>query len=98
MTDRSTASTRKVEPWPGAASIRARIPPGWYTRQMLAEKVGRTKDTIERWERADPPVIKPDGYMEFGQLTVWLYSEEAAEEIRRMTNARKPGRKKEGEP
>lgn len=86
-----TDGRQRVEPWPGAASINKRIPYGWFTRAMAAHEVGRSKDRIIQWEKQGD--ITPDGYAEFGQLIVPLYSVEGVEKIRHVAAGKRPGPK-----
>lgn len=66
------------------------IPEGTYTRQQVAEKIGRSHDTIRRWHKTG--VFEPHEYLNFGSNKVWLYTEEDIQAMRRIAREQGPGR------
>jgi hypothetical protein len=72
--------------------IRAAIPDGYYTRKMAADLIGRSYDTIKRWE--DNGFVKPSGYVRMGMLDVPVYSRTGIETLRKVAKSQKPGRPK----
>ena len=98
-----TDAPRRVEPWPGAATLSKRIPYGWFTRRMAGEQIGRTEDRIKAWEKDGTcwpdsnKRVAPDGYIEAGALTIPLYSVEAVERLRVVAANKKPGPRKKDE-
>lgn len=48
-------------------------PDGYYTREQAAQQIGRSRDTLRRWQKMGRFV--PTQYMNVGKLKVWLYSE-----------------------
>jgi len=78
--------------WPGAAAIRKGMPPGWNTRQQVADACNRTLDTIQRWEKEG--VCRPGRYEQRGQLLIPLYSDQQMALLVEVAATMKPGRKK----
>lgn len=48
-------------------------PDGYYTREQAAQQIGRSRDTLRRWQKMGRFV--PTRFMNIGKLKVWLYSE-----------------------
>ena len=62
------------------------VPPkGKYTRRMAAEEIGRSSDTLRRWQREG--LCEPSSSMQAGQLTVWLYTKR---DLKRLERRRVP--------
>lgn len=58
-----------------------------YTTREAARKVGVSKDTVDRWRRQG--VCSPSDSHKFGELEVWLYSEDDIQALREVKRQRK---------
>lgn len=68
------------------------VPPkGKYTRRMAAEEIGRSSDTLRRWQREG--LCEPSSSMQAGQLTVWLYTKRDLKRLEKIAASQRPGRK-----
>lgn len=73
------------------------VPDGYYTRAMAAAKVGRSVDTLKRWQETG--LYKPKFQMMVGQgLHVWLYSEHDIEAMKEVAAMQRRGRKAKSKP
>lgn len=72
--------------------IGAITPPEWFTRSKASKRIGRSIDTLKRWQKLD--ILIPSGNMPVGKLIVWLYSEEDIQKGMLIKDEQKPGRKK----
>jgi hypothetical protein len=70
--------------------VRAMSPPR-YTRAQAAEIVGRSVDTIVRWDREG--ICSPSDSRDFGETTVPLYTQEDIEALKDTARNMKVGRK-----
>lgn len=50
------------------------MPQGYYTTKQVADKIGRSKDTVQRWREAD---LLPYTLMDTEGPTVYLFDEAA---------------------
>lgn len=74
-----------------ATGFMARIPEGWYTRSQVAVKIGKSVDTIRRWHsNGTYPSTRRE---KFGEVEVWLYSEEDVTAMKKIARTITPGRK-----
>lgn len=73
------------------ASIRHLVPDGWHLVSDAASQVGKSVDTLRRWNREE--VFVPSGHMNVGELRVSLYSDEDIKELKRVAKTIRPGRK-----
>lgn len=72
------------------------VPSGnYHTRRRAAERVGRSVDTLKRWQRDGTFV--PTRSMKVGELTVWLYSDADIETMKVIASTMHPGRRAKGE-
>lgn len=76
-------------PGGGLRFVVRRTHPDLYSTQDVADWVGRSKDTIERWRREG--ILVPSRYMKVGRMKVWLYTEEDVHQARAL--ARMSGHK-----
>lgn len=67
------------------------VPENMYTRSMAAEEVGRSVDTLKRWQHHGLAV--PSEHMKAGKLTVWLYTAEDLRNLKDIAANQRPGRK-----
>lgn len=72
------------------SGIMASIPEGMFTRSQVADLIGRSKDTIRRWH--DTGLYESTHPKKFGEMTVWLYTEEDVENLRKVARETRPGR------
>lgn len=70
-------------------SIGGMVPDGWHLRSEAAVLVGKSFDTLRRWDRDG--IYKPSGQMKVGRLTCHLYSDADIEAMRNIANTLKPG-------
>ena len=49
-------------------------PEGWYTVSQVADLIGRSPETIKRWQRAG--FYQATNQMSVGKLKVWVYSDD----------------------
>lgn len=81
----------------GILSMVARVEGGpFYTTKQVADRVGRSRDTIKRW-RDEGSIPEPKHKMDLGEegkSFVWLYTEEDAEMIEAYATVVRPGRPK----
>jgi predicted site-specific integrase-resolvase len=66
-------------------------PDGYFTVAEVAERCGRSVDTIKRWNKTG--LFKPSHVMRVGKLSVWLYSEQDIAEMKEIAVKQRPGRK-----
>ncbi len=69
-----------------------RMSPTRYTVNEAAARVGRSPDTLRRW-RLDGTYM-PSDTMQAGSLTVYLYTDQDLENLKRIAKKKRPGRKK----
>lgn len=69
-----------------ASGISKLTPAGWYTRKAAATAIGRSRETIKRWEQLG--LCSPSGYSQFGSLKVWLYHEDDLDKLRAIGDER----------
>lgn len=67
------------------------VPDGYHTRSMAAAQVGRSIDTLKRWQETG--VYKPTTQMVVGSLRVWLYSDADIELMKEVAAMQRPGKK-----
>lgn len=91
----ATKTAQEVAKWPGSAALSDVIPDGWYARSTAAALIGRSKDTLKRWQREG--TYEPSGYIVKGELTIWLYSDEDIEAMQDIAGSMKAGRPKKEE-
>ena len=58
------------------------IPEGWLTRRQAARAIGRSYDTIARWERKG--IYVPSRCVLVGRLTISLYSAADVKQMKRI--------------
>lgn len=85
-----TPTPTEVHPWPGAKSLGASIPDGWYMVGEAASRVGRSKDTLKQWRQDG--TFEPSGYTVRGELTIFLYNEDDIEAMKIIAMHKKAGR------
>lgn len=74
----------------------AKIPEGYYTRQQVADLIGRSKDTVRRWHIKG--IYEASEAREISGVYVFLYTPEDVLAMRRIAKKTKRVRKpKEGE-
>lgn len=81
----------------GVLSLVSRIEGGpYYTYAQVAERVGKSKDTIIRWvnEGSVPPPTHRVNLGEEGKSFAWLFTEEDIEIIEAYSYIVRPGRPK----
>jgi hypothetical protein len=83
------ATALKTTGWGGAGSLRHTIPDGWYTRRQAAELVGRDFDTLRRWHSEG--IYVSHNWVVRGKLTVWLYSDEDIENMKKIPGSARQG-------
>lgn len=76
-----------------ATGLMSNIPDGMYTRGQVADKIGRTRDTIKRWH--DSGTYKATHWHQSGKTTVWLYTDEDVAAMKQIARTIKSGPKKE---
>lgn len=64
----------------------------FYTRKQVADRVGRSIDTVTRWGKKYPK-YHPTNKMPLGKSFVWLYTEADIERLSRFADSQMPGRK-----
>jgi DNA-binding transcriptional MerR regulator len=69
-----------------------RMVPTRYTITEAAKKVGRSTDTLRRWQ--EDGTFSPDDSVQMGKLKVRLYTDADIERLRKIAKAKKPGRPK----
>jgi hypothetical protein len=57
------------------------IPPGYYTTKQVADDIGRSKDTVQRWREAG---LLPYELMDTDGPTVYLFDNDALALARRL--------------
>lgn len=62
-----------------------RIPDGYMTARQVADKVRRSKDTVDRWRAGG---FLPYTVMNAGKVTVYLFDDEALEIARRLARGK----------
>lgn len=65
--------------------------PPRYTTQDVAEKIGRSRDTVVRWRKTG--LFVPSECADFGGVTVWLYTAQDIRDLRKLAASQHPGRK-----
>lgn len=69
------------------------VPDGYHTRAMAAARVGRSVDTLKRWQETG--LYKPKFQMVVGNgLNVWLYSDYDIECMKEVAAMQRSGRRK----
>lgn len=78
---------------PGILDLVSRAEGGpFYTRKQVADRVGRSIDTIIRWEKE--PMNRPTHKMNLGEKGfVWLYTEADVSRLTKFADKQRPGRK-----
>lgn len=76
------------------SSIGAIAPDKMYTRVQAARIIGRSPDTLKRWQKKG--LALPSVRMKAGQLLVWLYTDDDIEILKHVASTCKPGRKPKG--
>lgn len=74
-----------------AGGVQHVVPDGFYTRDMVAQIVGRSRDTIRRWT-SEGGKFEPRYNMKVGKLKVWLFDDEDVEVLKGMAKTVRPGR------
>ena len=78
---------------PGIIDLVSRLEGGpFYTRKQVADRVGRSIDTIIRWGKEDPK-NHPTHKMPLGKSFVWLYTEADISVLQAFAEKQRPGRK-----
>jgi len=78
---------------PGIIDLVSRAEGGpFYTRKQVADRVGRSIDTIIRWGK-DNPELHPTHKMPLGKSFVWLYTEADISVLQEFASHQKTGRK-----
>lgn len=67
------------------------LPEGMYTRAQVAEKIGKSRDTVRRWH--ENGTYKATHQETFGDVTVWLYTEDDVRAMKQIARHLTPGRK-----
>lgn len=75
-------------------SIGRRTPANMHTRVAAAYLVGRSVDTLKRWQKQG--LVVPSQSMQAGKLRVWLYTDDDMMKLRDVAKRQKPGRKPRG--
>jgi len=65
-------------------------PEGWYTVSQVADLIGRSPETIKRWQRAG--FYQATNQMSVGKLKVWVYSDDDVAAMREAIKTIKHGR------
>lgn len=92
MSDIAARNPRRVKRKKKSGNgIESVIPDGYYTRHKAAQKVGRSIDTLKRWQESG--LFKPTHQTAVGGLNVWLYTEADIEAMKTIASEQKPGRK-----
>ena len=77
-------------------SVKRRFPDEiLYTTSEAAKEVGRSADTLRRWDRTDGP--SPSRLEPMGKTMVRLYTLEDITTMREYGKTQRPGRKTDGE-
>lgn len=71
--------------------VTRQIPEGMYTRTQVAELVGVSVNTVRRWH--DRGVYVPEHSQQFGDLKVWLYTDDDVAPMKTIKNEMRPGRR-----
>lgn len=79
---------------PSGDSIGKLTPDNLHTRKQAAHLVGRSVDTLKRWQKIGACV--PSESMKAGSITVWLYTDEDIRKLIERAKTQRPGRKKKG--
>ncbi|UVF61493.1 DNA binding protein [Gordonia phage DalanDe] len=76
--------------------LMAKIPEGYYTRQQVADLIGRSKDTIRRWHIDG--IYEASEAREIGGVYVFLYTPDDVIAMRKLAKKHKRVHKpKEGD-
>lgn len=79
----------EVTPRDRPGTLTERIPIGWFSRQEVATKIGKSRDTVKRWHNNG--IFEASAYMRLGKLVVWLYSESDVRRMQQIAETIKPG-------
>lgn len=82
---------KKRTGWNGSNPIGRNIPEGYYTSAAVAEKIGRSQDTVRHWRRKK--IFEPSRVEKYGEVTVYLYSEDDVKAMRKIAGEIRPGPK-----
>lgn len=72
-------------------AIIADMKPRMYTVKEAAERTNRSIDTLVRWRKNG--VYVPKNKRKFGELTVFLYTDEDLKNLKKVAGLQRPGRK-----
>lgn len=75
----------------GIHTMVRRMSPTRYTVKEAAGLVGKSPDTLTRWRKTG--TYEPSESIKAGSLTVWLYTDDDIDRMRRLAKTMKPGRK-----
>lgn len=81
-------SNPAIAPVPGG--VQHLVPEGFYTRDTVAKRIGRSRDTIGRWMREGK--FTPRYQMKVGKLTIYLYDEDDIKTLKGLTETTRRGR------
>lgn len=73
-------------------AVRQMYPPR-YTVQQAAALVGRSVDTLKRWQKTGVYAPSDENAEHFGKLRVPLYTDDDIKKMRQVAREQKPGRK-----
>lgn len=72
-------------------AIRETCPKNWLTVSEAAAKVGRSTDTLTKWRQRG--LFEPTQSIQFGKLTVYLYTPDDIASLRKFAKTMRPGPK-----
>jgi hypothetical protein len=76
-------------PTRGGDRLTHNLPPGYYTRTQLAERVGMPIETLRRWLANDEYVPHESGQLrKHGKVEFWLFTESDVVNLRAMCRQR----------
>lgn len=67
--------------------LMAKIPDGYYTRQQVADLIGKSKDTVRRWHIDG--VYEASEAREIGGVYVFLYTPEDVLKMKRLAKSKR---------
>lgn len=79
----------------GIASLVVQMDPPRYLVSEAAALVGRSKNTLINWRKRG--VYRPSEVMQFGEVTVYLYTDTDIINMRFLTSQLRPGRPKKND-
>lgn len=67
------------------------VPDGYYTRDQVAKKIGRSRDTLRRWMKSGKFV--PRYTMTVGKLKIWLFDDDDVKVLSDLVITTRRGRR-----